>query len=97
MFYSSISSTNDKLSKKEKNINVYNLSSHGAYFENSIPIKRGNQYSRFIKILILMILIFLPFLIKHSIKELSEESKKEIKNEITFLENDSFKTTKRNF
>ena len=36
----------------------------------------------------------LPFLIKHSIKELSEESKKEIKNEITFLENDILKQLK---
>ena len=94
LFYSSISSTNDKLSKKEKNINVYNLSSHGAYFENSIPIKKEEINTQDFKDINFNDINILPFLIKHSIKELSGESKKEIKNEITFLENDILKQLK---
>lgn len=38
-FYSSVKSVDNVLSKKSEDLNIYNLSTHGAYFLNTIPKK----------------------------------------------------------
>lgn len=39
LFYNSIKDLEDKLSKKNIDVNIYNFSTHGAYFEGSILTK----------------------------------------------------------
>lgn len=86
LFFSSIQSANGKLSKKEEDVNVYNMSLHGAYFENTIPIKQNEVNTEILKEIVgFESKTFLSNLTKYSIKELSEESKKEIENEIIFF------------
>ncbi|MDX4067230.1 DUF115 domain-containing protein [Aliarcobacter skirrowii] len=85
LFFASISSANQKLNKKEEDVNVYNLSSHGAYFENTIPIKQNEINTQDFEEIEFKSKTFLDNLTKYSIKELQEESKNEIENEIHFL------------
>ncbi|RBQ30146.1 motility associated factor glycosyltransferase family protein [Aliarcobacter vitoriensis] len=94
LFFSSIQATNDKLFKKEKDVNVYNLSYHGAYFENTIPIKKEKINTQDFKDINFNDINILSLLKKYSIKELSEESKQEIKDEINFLEDKILKQLK---
>lgn len=91
LFFSSIQSANGKLMKKEEDVNVYNMSLHGAYFENTIPVKQNEINTENLKDIDFESKTFLSNITKYSIKELSEESKKEIKNEIIFLENEVLK------
>ena len=86
LFFSSIQSANDKLMNKEEDVNVYNMSLHGAYLENTIPIKQNDINTENLKDIDFESKTFLSNITKYSIKELSEESKKEIENEINFLE-----------
>lgn len=86
LFFSSIQSANGKLMKKEEDVNVYNMSLHGAYLENTIPIKQNDINTENLKDIDFESKTFLSNITKYSIKELSEESKKEIENEINFLE-----------
>jgi len=85
LFFASISSANQKLNKKEEDVNVYNLSSHGAYFENTIPIKQNEINTQDFEEIEFKSKTFLDNLTKYSIKELQGESKNEIENEINFL------------
>ena len=94
LFFSSIQSANGKLMKKEEDVNVYNMSLHGAYLENTIPIKQNDINTENLKDIDFESKTFLSNITKYSIKELSEESKKEIENEITFLENEVLKKVK---
>lgn len=94
LFFSSIQSANDKLMKKEEDVNVYNMSLHGAYLENTIAIKQNDINTENLKDIAFESKTFLSNITKYSKKELSEESKKEIKNEIIFLENEVLKKVK---
>ena len=88
LFFASISSTNQKLNKKEEDVKVYNLSSHGAYFENTIPIKKDEINIQNFKDLDLKGNNISSALAKYYLKELTEDSKNEIENEINFLNED---------
>ncbi len=85
IFYSSIKSAEGKISKKSEDTIIYNLSTHGAFFEGAIPqkveeieIKNFNSFkSKDIK--------FTNLLEETSFTELSLESKKEFRREILFL------------
>ncbi|MFY9084667.1 6-hydroxymethylpterin diphosphokinase MptE-like protein [Aliarcobacter cryaerophilus] len=94
LFFSSIQSANGKLMKKEEDVNVYNMSLHGAYLENTIPIKQNDINTENLKDIDFESKTFLSNITKYSKKELSEESKKEIENEIIFLENEVLKKVK---
>lgn len=85
LFYSSIKSAEAKISKKNEDTMIYNLSNHGAFFEGTIPqkieeidVKDFNNFkSKDIN--------FSNFLKETSFTELSPESKKEFRREILFL------------
>ncbi|MBD3831578.1 MAG: motility associated factor glycosyltransferase family protein, partial [Arcobacter sp.] len=85
LFYSSIKSAEGKISKKSEDTIIYNLSTHGAFFEGAIPqkieeieIKNFNSFkSKDIR--------FTNLLEETSFTELSPESKKEFRREILFL------------
>ncbi|QNM88301.1 6-hydroxymethylpterin diphosphokinase MptE-like protein [Aliarcobacter cryaerophilus] len=94
LFFSSIQSANDKLMKKEEDVNVYNMSLHGAYLENTIPIKQNDINTENLKDIDFESKTFLSNITKYSIKDLTEESKKEIENEMIFLENEVLKKVK---
>lgn len=85
IFNNSIESLNGKLKNKEEDVNIYNLSSHGAYFENTIPKKIEDIGVENLKDLDFDKKEFLNILNKNSLTTLSKESKKEVINEIDFL------------
>lgn len=84
-FYSSIKSAEAKISKKSDSVTIYNLSTHGAYFEGAIPQKieeiKIDDFNDFG----LINNDFITFLEKNSLKELSKESKEEFIKEISFI------------
>lgn len=82
-FFTSISSTRQKLSEKADDVEVYNLSSHGAYFEKTIP-KKAIDIKLDEKINIKYIDV-LSSLSKYSTKKLSVSSKNNVKKEIEFI------------
>jgi len=75
-----------KMLKKYDSLKIYNLSSHGAYFENTIP-KKANEIEVDKKKIIENIDI-LHILLKYSRKKLSLSSKDIIKKEEEFLQKD---------
>jgi hypothetical protein len=77
LFFSSIQSANGKLMNKEEDVNVYNMSLHGAYLENTIPIKQNDINTENLKDIDFESKTFLSNITKYSKKELSEESKNE--------------------
>lgn len=81
-FYSSIKSTEAKIAKKNEKTTIYNLSTHGAYFNGAIPQR--------VEDIIVNTSIskkdgFLKYLEKNSLTKLEEDSKKEFIKEISFL------------
>jgi hypothetical protein len=84
-FYSSIKSAEAKISKKSENTTIYNLSTHGAYFEGSIPQKiediNVNDFDNFTPINN----DFISYLKKNSLNKLGKKSQKEFTKEISFL------------
>lgn len=87
-FYSSIKSAEGKISKKNDDTIIYNLSNHGAFFEGTVPQKieevKIESFNNFKSIN----RDFTEFLKKNSFTKLSEESKKEFITEISFLKSD---------
>lgn len=86
LFYSSIASMNEKLKDIKEDIKIYNLSSHGSYFINTIPtnINLLNLTTTNINFNKSSLINNLN---KSSSNDLSIESKKSIINEINFLNN----------
>ncbi len=85
-FYSSIKSAEAKIANKNTSTIIYNLSTHGAYFDGTIPqkvqdisIDNDITYNKS---------DFLKYLKKNSLTELKQDSKKEFIKEISFLNND---------
>jgi hypothetical protein len=85
IFYNSIESLNGKLKNKKKDVKIYNLSSHGAYFENTIPKKIEDIDVESLIDLNLDKKELLNILNKNSLTTLSKKSKEKIINEISFL------------
>ena len=84
-FYSSIKSAEAKISRKSDNITIYNLSTHGAYFNGSIPKKIDDiDLNKFNK-LGLSNSDFISYLRKNSLNKLGKKSQKEFTKEISFL------------
>lgn len=84
-FYSSIKSAEAKISRKSDNTTIYNLSTHGAYFNGSIPKKIDDiDLNKFNK-LGLSNSDFISYLRKNSLNKLGKKSQKEFTKEISFL------------
>lgn len=90
LFFSSIKSAENKISKKDNDVKIYNLSSHGAYFNNTISttidalnIYKCDRVSYKIENL-------LEILNENSIRCISQDKKKNLENEITFLKEEIF-------
>lgn len=86
LFYTSIKSTESKIFFKNKDTNIFNLSTHGAYFFATKPKKIKNikinemadsNYSNE---------VLKNFLIKNSSKKLSIQSKKRLNKDMIFIE-----------
>ena len=82
LFFSSINSTNSKLLKKDNNLQIYNLSSHGAYFETTIPTKIEDIKIEDINDKDIKNSDFLSLLKRYSVKKVSNKTKIEIKKDI---------------
>lgn len=84
-FYNSIKNTETKIARKSDFLTIYNLSSHGAYFNGSIAKKIEDLEIEKFSIVNPVNDNFMRFLEKNSFNELSNDSKKEFINEIKFL------------
>jgi hypothetical protein len=86
LFYTSIKSAESKIFLKNKDTNIFNLSTHGAYFFATKPKKiRNIKINEFVDSAYSSE-IFKDFLIKNSSKELSIESKKKLQKDLIFIE-----------
>ena len=86
LFYGSIKVIEEFLSKKDKDVNVYNLSKNGAFFEGTIPQNIEDLNIDTLKILDKTDLNLNNILEKYSINSLEQESKDSIKSQIEYLE-----------
>ena len=87
LFYMSIKYLEEILVNKSLDVNIYNLSSHGAYLEGTEPTNlKDLKVNEFINIDFKSI-DFNDFLEKNSLKALSSESKKDLEGHIKFVEN----------
>ncbi|MFW2592082.1 6-hydroxymethylpterin diphosphokinase MptE-like protein [Aliarcobacter butzleri] len=84
-FYSSKKDLEIKL-EKNTNTNIYNLSTHGAYFEGTIPKNINNINIEEFKDIELDNNILNIYLTKNSMNKLKKESKELLKKDILFLE-----------
>ena len=84
-FYSSIKSAEAKISRKSENTTIYNLSTHGAYFEGSIPQKVEEINLKDFCNLESINDDFISYLRKNSLNKLGKKSQKEFTKEISFL------------
>lgn len=91
LFFSSIKSAESKIMRKSKNTKIYNLSTHGAYFFNTIPKKIKNLEMDNFNELSFDNNKFFLFLKKNSTENLSVSSKKGFKKESLFLKDDMAK------
>ena len=85
LFYNSIKSLEGKILKEDKTVNIYNLSTHGAYFENTIPTQIDSINMNNFKEIEFDNKILLKLLSKYSRNSLSISSKNQIIKEINFL------------
>lgn len=85
-FYNSIKDMDKKLLQKDSEINIYNLSKHGAYFEGTIPINREDIKIKDFEEINFDFQNLLSDFNKSSSKVLSIESKNELKKIINFIE-----------
>lgn len=87
LFYMSMKYLEEILVNKSLDVNIYNLSSHGAYLEGTEPTNlKDLKVNEFINIDFKSI-DFNDFLEKNSLKALSSESKKDLEGHIKFVEN----------
>lgn len=86
LFYTSIKSAESKIFLKNKDTNIYNLSSHGAYFFATKPQKiKKIKINEFVDSSY-STEVFKDFLVKNSSKELSIQSKKNLNKDIIFIQ-----------
>ena len=86
LFYTSIKSAESKIFLKNKDTNIFNLSTHGAYFFGAKPKKIKNIKINEFTDSTYLNEVFKNFLIKNSSKELSIESKKKLQKDLIFIE-----------
>ncbi len=87
LFYTSIKHLENSLLSKNVDVNIYNLSSHGAFFENTIPKEINTINIDSFKEINIKKNKLLELLEKFSLKDLNDCSIKEINKEINFLIN----------
>ncbi|MDX4038466.1 motility associated factor glycosyltransferase family protein [Aliarcobacter skirrowii] len=88
LFHNSIKELEAKIRNREKDVNIYNLSKHGAYFETTIPTKIEDiNIEKFPK-LDKKAISFKEQLSKFSQKGLSSDLKNEYKTLVEFLSKD---------
>lgn len=87
-FYSSIKSAEAKIAKKDLKTTIYNLSTHGAFFDGATPWKVEEVDVNNFNNLISSKNKFIAYLEKNSLTKLEKRSKKEFIKEISFLNND---------
>ncbi|PUE64468.1 motility associated factor glycosyltransferase family protein [Arcobacter caeni] len=85
LFYSSIKSAELKISRKNKNLSIYNLSTNGAYFQGTISKKIKDVKVENLNNVKSINEDLTKFLQQNSFKEISKESKKHFRKEILFL------------
>lgn len=86
LFYTSIKSTESKIFFKNKDTNIFNLSTHGAYFFATKPKKIKNIKINEIADSNYSNEVLKNFLIKNSSKKLSIQSKKRLNKDMIFIE-----------
>lgn len=87
LFFTSIKYVEKFLEKKEQDVKIYNVSNHGAYYENSIPTRVDEvEISKF-KEIEFEKKELLNLFKKYSRTSLEKESKLEINKEINFINN----------
>lgn len=91
LFYGSIKIVENSLALKEDNVNVYNLSNSGAYFEGSIPLEIDELDINRFKILEKDNFDLNSYLLNYSINKLEKDSQDSLKKQIDYL-----KTTLKN-
>ncbi len=87
-FYSSIKNLEQKLEKKPLDTKIFNLSSHGAYFEGTQPTKIENIDLEQIEKKYVNNKELIDFLNINSLNHLEKESQNDIQNIVNFLDND---------
>jgi len=85
LFYNSIKNAEKKIAKKEDDLEIYNLSSHGAYLKGAIPTKISELNMDNFNTFDSMNKKLIKFLTKNSFTEVSEETKENFKKEISLL------------
>ena len=86
LFYTSIKSTESKIFSKNKEPNIFDLSTHGAYFFATKPKKIKNIKINEIADSNYSNEVLKNFLIKNSSKKLSIQSKKRLNKDMIFIE-----------
>ncbi len=86
LFYTSIKSAESKIFLKNKDTNIFNLSTHGAYFFGAKPKKIKNIKINEIADSNYSNEVLKNFLIKNSSKKLSIQSKKRLNKDMIFIE-----------
>ena len=87
LFYTSIKYVESFLEIKDKDAKVYNLSSHGAYYKNSIPKRIDEIKTNDLRNIESEKMNLSNLFVKYSATSLGKESKIEINKEISFIKN----------
>jgi hypothetical protein len=85
MFYNSIKALQEILYEKNRDVYIYNLSSHGAYFENTIPLDKRNIKIKDFKKINYKSIDLINLLNQYSANELSNESKRDLEENLEIL------------
>ena len=88
LFYNSIKSVESKILKRNKDIKIYNLSKHGAYFFDTIPTNIEEVKVEKMERIKFKNDKLKSFLIENSTQKLSLESQEIFKKEILFIQKD---------
>ncbi|OCL93730.1 6-hydroxymethylpterin diphosphokinase MptE-like protein [Aliarcobacter thereius] len=91
VFFSSIKSLEEKIARKDEEVNIYNLSENGAFFNGTKPIRVNEIEIDSFEIFDIDSKKLLQELNNNSSIELSLKSKEIIKEEVNFIENNIIK------
>ena len=91
VFFSSIKSLEEKIGRKDEDVNIYNLSENGAFFNGAKPIRANEIEIDSFEIFDIDSKKLLQELNNNSTIELSLKSKEIIKEEVDFIENNIIK------
>ena len=88
VFFYSIKDAESKIINKNEDTKIYNLSSHGAYIEGTIPLKIEDINTKNFNIINKMLLNFKDNLNTFSIKQMNKNEQIKFKETLEFLQND---------